>query len=43
MAKAPPGLHEMHSIKIDNISYTTSVEQLRKAFDRFGDIGNNKH
>uniref|UniRef100_A0A914I865 Serine/arginine-rich splicing factor 2 n=1 Tax=Globodera rostochiensis TaxID=31243 RepID=A0A914I865_GLORO len=30
---------ELHSLKVDNLPYDASVHELRRMFDRYGDIG----
>lgn len=30
---------ELYSLKVDNLPYNTSVHELRRMFDRYGDIG----
>nr|CAD2176832.1 unnamed protein product [Meloidogyne enterolobii] len=30
---------ELYSLKVDNLPYNTSVHELRRLFDRYGDIG----
>merc|ERR1719187_899237 len=29
----------MHSLKVDNITYRTSPESLKRAFEKYGDVG----
>ena len=35
----PPNIDTMHSLKVDNLTYRTRVEDLRKKFEKFGPIG----
>jgi arginine/serine-rich splicing factor 2 len=35
----PPNIDVMHSLKVDNLTYRTRVEDLRRCFDKFGPIG----
>jgi len=35
----PPNVDTMHSLKVDNLTYRTRVEDLRKCFEKFGPIG----
>ena len=35
----PPNIDTMYSLKVDNLTYRTRVEDLRKKFDKFGPIG----
>jgi RNA recognition motif-containing protein len=35
----PPNIETMHSLKVDNLTYRTRVEDLRRYFDKFGPIG----
>ncbi|CAF1284708.1 unnamed protein product [Didymodactylos carnosus] len=35
----PPNVDVMHSLKVDNLTYRTRVEDLRRAFEKFGEIG----
>eukprot|EP00638_Chattonella_subsalsa_P005762 CAMPEP_0117749050 /NCGR_PEP_ID=MMETSP0947-20121206/9511_1 /TAXON_ID=44440 /ORGANISM="Chattonella subsalsa, Strain CCMP2191" /LENGTH=217 /DNA_ID=CAMNT_0005566891 /DNA_START=143 /DNA_END=797 /DNA_ORIENTATION=- len=37
--QGPPDISGMHTLKVDNISYRCGVEELRRLFDRYGDIG----
>lgn len=35
----PPNIDTMHSLKVDNLTYRTRVEDLRRYFDKYGQIG----
>jgi arginine/serine-rich splicing factor 2 len=35
----PPNVDVMYSLKVDNLTYRTRVEDLRRIFDKFGPIG----
>lgn len=35
----PPNIDVMYSLKVDNLTYRTRVEDLRRYFDKFGPIG----
>ena len=35
----PPAISGLHSLKVDNISYQTTQNELRRMFERYGDIG----
>uniref|UniRef100_A0A914CTG4 Serine/arginine-rich splicing factor 2 n=1 Tax=Acrobeloides nanus TaxID=290746 RepID=A0A914CTG4_9BILA len=35
----PPTIDHLYSVKVDNISYHTSPNDLRRLFDRYGEIG----
>ncbi|XP_023017343.1 serine/arginine-rich splicing factor 2 [Leptinotarsa decemlineata] len=37
--RAPPRIEGMISLKVDNLTYRTSVEDLRRAFERCGEVG----
>ena len=37
--RAPPDINGMVSLKIDNLSYRTDTETLRRKFGKYGDIG----
>merc|ERR1712180_580344 len=39
MSRGPPNIEGMTSLKVDNLSYRTSTETLRRKFERYGDIG----
>merc|ERR1712212_714135 len=39
MSRGPPDIAGMVSLKVDNLSYRTSTETLRRKFERYGDIG----
>ncbi|CAF3379938.1 unnamed protein product [Rotaria socialis] len=35
----PPNIDVMYSLKVDNLTYRTRVEDLRRCFEKFGGIG----
>ena len=35
----PPDTERLYSLKVDNITYKTTVESLRRAFEKYGEIG----
>jgi arginine/serine-rich splicing factor 2 len=35
----PPAISGLHSLKVDNISYQTTQNELRRMFERYGEIG----
>ncbi len=37
--RGPPNIEGMVSLKVDNLSYRTSPEDLRHAFEKYGDVG----
>ena len=37
--RPPPNIDGMVSLKIDNLSYRTDLETLRRKFGKYGDIG----
>ena len=37
--RRPPDTERMVSLKVDNLTYRTTPEDLRRAFDRYGDVG----
>ena len=37
--RPPPNIDGMTSLKIDNLSYRTDSESLRRKFEKYGDIG----
>ena len=37
--RPPSGVDNMHSLKVDNLTYRTSPETLKRAFQKFGDVG----
>ena len=37
--RRPPNTDGMHSLKVDNLSYRTTPDDLRRAFDKYGDVG----
>ena len=39
MSRRPPEIAGMVSLKVDNLTYRTSVEDLKRTFSKFGDIG----
>merc|ERR1711937_201489 len=39
MSRGPPEIDGMISLKVDNLSYRTSTEELRRKFERYGEVG----
>lgn len=39
MSRRPPQIGGMVSLKVDNLTYRTSVEDLKRTFGKFGEIG----
>ena len=37
--RGPPDITGMVSLKVDNLTYRTSIEDLRYAFEKYGDVG----
>merc|ERR1711887_36165 len=37
--KPPPDVQGMSTLKVDNLTYRTTCESLRKVFDKYGEIG----
>ena len=37
--RTPPNVDVMYSLKVDNLTYRTCVEDLRHCFEKFGRIG----
>lgn len=37
--RAPPNIEGMVSLKVDNLTYRTTTEDLRRAFEKYGDVG----
>nr|CDS33999.1 Splicing factor arginine:serine rich 2 [Hymenolepis microstoma] len=37
--RSPPRIEGMISLKVDNLAYRTTVDDLRKIFSRYGDVG----
>uniref|UniRef100_A0A915EQ56 RRM domain-containing protein n=1 Tax=Ditylenchus dipsaci TaxID=166011 RepID=A0A915EQ56_9BILA len=37
--QGPPAINGLHSLKVDNLSYNTSVHELKRMFERYGEIG----
>lgn len=37
--RGPPEIDGMTSLKVDNLTYRTTPEDLRRAFDKYGDVG----
>ena len=35
----PPDIHGMTSLKVDNLTYRTTPEDLRHSFEKYGDVG----
>ncbi|XP_072029053.1 serine/arginine-rich splicing factor 2-like [Amphiura filiformis] len=37
--RGPPEIEGMTSLKVDNLTFRTTPEELRKAFDKYGEVG----
>lgn len=37
--RGPPDIAGMTSLKVDNLTYRTTTDDLRRIFDKYGDIG----
>lgn len=37
--RSPPRIDGMVSLKVDNLAYRTTVEDLRRIFSRYGEVG----
>lgn len=37
--RGPPSIEGMISLKVDNLTYRTTPEDLRRAFEKYGDVG----
>lgn len=37
--RAPPTIDGMTSLKVDNLTYRTTPEDLKRVFERYGDVG----
>ena len=37
--RGPPDIKGMSSLKVDNLTYRTTPEDLRRSFEKYGDIG----
>ncbi|XP_076451142.1 serine/arginine-rich splicing factor 2-like [Babylonia areolata] len=37
--RGPPSIEGMVSLKVDNLTYRTTPEDLRRAFEKYGDVG----
>lgn len=37
--RGPPTIDGMVSLKVDNLTYRTTPEDLRRAFEKYGDVG----
>ncbi|KAI8784570.1 serine/arginine-rich splicing factor 2 [Biomphalaria glabrata] len=37
--RGPPNIAGLYSVKVDNIPYKTTPDELRETFERFGDVG----
>ena len=38
-SRGPPNIHGMTSLKVDNLTYRTNVEDLERCFEKFGEVG----
>lgn len=38
-SRTPPNIEGMASLKVDNLTYRTTTEDLRRAFEKYGDVG----
>lgn len=38
-SRGPPNIEGMTSLKVDNLTYRTGIEQLKSVFGKYGDIG----
>lgn len=38
-SKGPPNIEGMTSLKVDNLTYRTGIDQLKSVFGKYGDIG----
>lgn len=39
MSRRPPSISGMVSLKVDNLTYRTTVDDLKRTFGKFGKIG----
>lgn len=37
--RIPPDIRKMVSLKVDNLTYRTNPDELRRKFEKFGDVG----
>ena len=37
--RIPANVENMYSLKVDNLTYRTTPEDLKRAFERYGDVG----
>ena len=37
--RGPPAIEGMVSLKVDNLTYRTTPDDLRRAFEKYGDVG----
>lgn len=37
--RGPPSIEGMLSLKVDNLTYRTTPEDLKRAFEKYGDVG----
>ena len=37
--RPPADVEDMSTLKVDNLTYRTTADALRKVFDKFGDVG----
>ncbi|XP_022666691.1 serine/arginine-rich splicing factor 2-like, partial [Varroa destructor] len=38
-SRGPPNIHGMVSLKVDNLTYRTTIEDLKRVFRKYGDVG----
>lgn len=38
-SRGPPSIHGMTSLKVDNLTYRTNVEDLERFFEKYGEVG----
>ncbi|XP_041362641.1 serine/arginine-rich splicing factor 2-like [Gigantopelta aegis] len=37
--RSPPEVDGMYSLKVDNLTYRTTIEDLKRSFEKYGDVG----
>lgn len=40
--RPPPKIEGMVSLKVDNLTYRTTPDDLRRVFEKYGDVGDGK-